>query len=234
MNTVTVGVSTMPLMKTDLFAFSVLAAVLGLAGCQSANEPFAKDPDAQRITLGDGGKFTLKSAEALRGYQSVYLDSVVANPAPGTGIAESSDVTALEYAFENAFRSTVGSSFPLVQSAGPKTLTVTATIDNVVFTGTPTPMEEDVMQMDLDNSLYPDDAVGAPFIFGSNAGVGDIILNLQLADSTSGEVLAVLNDESFGNGINTIGGLTSWARVQDAFNRWGTELESQLLHATAQ
>lgn len=225
-------------MNASLSTIIALAIGLAFAGCQSA-DPFDRDPDVQRTKLGDGGTFAVKSPDALHGYESVYLKSVTANPSPGmdgTNI-EQSDVTALEYAFENAFRATVTPVLPVVPSPGQRTLVAVATIDNVVFAGEPAPLEEDILQQDLANSDDPDGGydtgLGAPFIFGSNAGVGDITLYMTFADSESGEVLATFQDESFGNRIDTISGMTSWSRIRDAFNAWGGELAGALGPAVA-
>lgn len=230
-------------MNAQTLASSLLAGLI-LAGCShTVTDPFADDAGFQKTTLADGGVFAIKSANALRGYNAVYLESVVAEPAPGmAGLeAEQSDVTALEYAFENSFKTTLSSGFTIADGPGEHTLLAVATIDNVVFSdggdaGGGATTENAILDQDLVDADDPDGGYlgwdGMPVINNTNLGVGDVTLRLQLRDSVTGVLLASFHDETFGGTVEAISGETSWSRVADAFNRWGNELEQQLLSAT--
>jgi len=201
-----------------------------LAGCQSnVADPNADEHGFETTTLGDGGTFALKSKEALRGYDRIFLQSVVAEPTPGTGGGpiEQSEMAALEYAYENSFRTVVGPAIPVVSAPGENVLLIEATVMNVVILGDgfdgPTVIDGGAME-----------ASGLPLIDGATLGVGDLSIRLQVRDAMTGDLLATFKDDTVGDSIESISGKTSWSRVSDAFNRWNRELKNQLVEAAGE
>ncbi|MGE9295039.1 MAG: DUF3313 family protein [Puniceicoccales bacterium] len=234
------------------FVLGLLVLVLALvSGCKTnVVDPSSDDFGFDKTTLGDGGVFAVKGKKALQGYHSIFLQSVVAEPTPGMAgrSVEQSEMASLEYAYESSFRSVVGNAIPVVRAPGDHVLLVVAEVQNVALMGDSSEvMASDDASLDdatsIDGGAMDADgmttdtgefATGSPRIDGSSLGIGDLSISLQIRDAMTGELLATFKDNNVGDDIEAISGLTSWARVSDAFNRWNRELKTALVKATAE
>ncbi|WP_269537715.1 DUF3313 family protein [Cerasicoccus fimbriatus] len=204
-------------MKTILFYLSAVGAMI-LTGCsqQGASPSTAGFTKTQ---LGGSGEFAIKNAQALAGYESVYVQSVTALPTTSVTDPNASDVAALEFAFEKALKSKIDAVLPIVNAPGEKTLTANAWVTE--FSAIP-PGSDGIDAADPE-SLY-----GNTLISGTSMYVDEISVKVTMS-SSSGELLAVFTDSDFGSDIEVAPtGMTNWPRVSEAFGAWCSELADQL------
>ncbi|GHC11134.1 hypothetical protein GCM10007047_30540 [Cerasicoccus arenae] len=188
--------------------------------------------------LGDAGVFSIKDADALKGYDSIYIKSVTANPSAGARNLDPSEIAALEYALQGAIKSHIGGALPIVESPSVNSLSLVATINEVEGLS---PLNGATITANnlADNANHYGAGAAAGIgtfdsqISGSTLRVSRIQVKIELLGS-NGEMLAVFSDSNFGSDIEySASGITNWSRVSDAFNRWCNELGSQLANATA-
>ncbi|MEO0794783.1 MAG: DUF3313 family protein [Verrucomicrobiota bacterium] len=225
-------------MKTGQIWIGFLLLGVLLSGCETkVADPSADDYGFERTALGTGGTFAIRDDKALEGYHSIYLRAIVATPSDQVGsvMIDQSEMANLEYAFERSFRSTVGSTFPVVSAPGEGIMLVEATVDEVMLADGRDQVEAaDNAEMNGPDSLDGGamDGVGMPQVAGSSLAVGELTLRLQIRDSLTGDLLASMTDDAAGGTIESINGETSWARVSDAFNRWNNDLKAELVAVT--
>ncbi|WP_309397667.1 DUF3313 family protein [Cerasicoccus maritimus] len=224
-------------MKTLLY-FGVAFGAWALAGC--SQQAVNSTPTGFVTTsLGDAGDFTIKDASALKGYDSVYLASVTAMPASGVTAENASDVEALEFAFEQAFKSQIGNVLQLADAPGEKTLTAKVAISQIISKAPDfNPMSNN--PADISNSYGPGAGVGMNpdlmrrqlQVAGTSMFVDKVKTKVEFSNE-SGELLAQFADNDFGADIESdpTGG-TSIPRVTEAFSAWCSEISAQLAQAT--
>jgi len=218
-------------------AFTVLLTLL--IGCEQLklNDPTAPDAGFTKTRLGGGGSFAIKNDDALAGYHGIFIRSVTARTVSELDErrADSSELAALEYAYESSLRSVVGSAIPVVSTPAPMVMLIEASIDNVAVVGVGDPERawavDEINEAALGGGAGLDPA-GYPLIDASSLGMGALSIRLQVRDAMTGDLLATFQDDDFGGGIESIGGRTSWSRVTDAFNRWNHELKATLVEKT--
>ncbi|WP_309381238.1 DUF3313 family protein [Cerasicoccus frondis] len=224
-------------MKLYLITTTALASAFFFTACsqQSATTSVG---GFETTTLGDAGEFSIKEANALQGFDSVYLESVTAMPANGVTDENTSDVAALEFAFEEAFKSQVGSVLPIVSAPGEKTLNATVSISQIISRApgfSPTANNP----ADIANTYGPGSGLGMGQDFieklrvaGTGMFVDNLATKIEFTDS-AGNLLAQFSDRDFGSDIesDSTGG-TSIPRVTEAFTAWCGEVSSQLAKAT--
>jgi len=212
----------------------LLAGLLALAGCSTTG---TDDNGFATTEFRDGATFRLKSPDALKGYESIYLKSVVATPMHGSKKHDPSELAALEYSFENAFKSAVSSVMPIVDAPGPKTLSVEATVGEVMHVNHNYNVTAN-NPADGANTYGPGatDPAGRPLaapVSGSTICMCSVHLKVKFLDSQSGELLANFSDGDFGADVEVDqSGKTNWARVSEAMNGWCQDIKQELLAVT--
>ncbi len=224
-------------MKTQI-GLLIIAALVGLTGCshQSVDE-------CHFVTtkFRDGAEFGLKSEDALKGYDSIYLKSVTAVPMDGSKPLEASEMAALEYAFETAFKSSMNGAMKVVDAPGPHTLTVEATIGEVMHSeGMKMPMNvtannpaDRANTYGADSSMTGQMQVAKAPVEGSKVCVCSAHLKVKFLDAQSNELLATFTDGGFGADIEVDeSGQTSWSRVSAHMNEWCHDMREEFLAVT--
>lgn len=222
-------------MKRFIIPTLLLGALLG--GCASTTSTDAPAGFAVD-TFRDGAEFAYKDADSLKGYTNVYLKSAAAMPAEGSKPLQESDMAALEFAFEDAFKAAMGNSYRLVDGPGPNTLAVEAVIGEVMHLAPKQAFSPTANNPAQKVNTYGTDIdpVTAPIAVSINAPVQDtslcvcsVHLTIKFYDAQSMELLAQFSDHDFGADVEIAEtGETSWSRVSAAMHHWCQEMAEEL------
>lgn len=211
----------------------LLAGFFVVAGCSTVD---TDEHGFATTTVGNGATFGLKSSDALKGYDSIYVKSVNALPVAGSPQHSDSDLAALEYAFEGAFKNTVGSAMPIVDAPGPKTLAVEATISEIMHAKRNfSPTANNPADRVNTYGAGATDEAGRPLatVAGSTICMCRVHLTVKFYDSQTSELLANFSDGGFGEELAVDqNGQTNWSRVAEAMNQWCQDMKQALLAVT--